>query len=127
MIFGFLNIAEKISHLDAFRRSDLRSKRMGNKMPNGNIIVRANGAYNRFDGGVHQHKFEKIRRHYAVGRDSESRMLTSSEIRRLAPAFLETLGSIVGIQGERAIDIVSRRGRELTERQVQALLAWLRS
>src|ERR1700733_13967401 len=60
MIFGFLNIAEKISHFDAFRRHDLRSKRMGNKMPNGNIIVCANGTYNRFDGGVHKRKFDKI-------------------------------------------------------------------
>jgi hypothetical protein len=96
-------------------------------MPNGNIIVRADGTYNRFDDGVHEHKFEKIRRHYAVGHDSESRMLTSSEIRRLAPAFLETLGSIIGIKAERAIDIISRQGRVMTERQIEALLAWLRS
>ena|ERR1035438_4093402 len=37
MIFGFLKVAKKISHLEAFARPELRSKRMGNKMPNGNI------------------------------------------------------------------------------------------
>ena len=67
MIFGFLKIAEKISHIEAFPRADLRSKRMGNKMPNGNIIVDATGGYNRFDGGAHKHMFDKIKRHYVVG------------------------------------------------------------
>lgn len=52
-------------------------------------------------------------------------MLTSQEIRRLAPQFLETLGAIVGIQGRRAIDIISRKGRILTAKQVETLLAWL--
>jgi hypothetical protein len=125
MIFGYLTIKEIISHLDAFHREGLRSKRMKNKMPNGNIIVDARGAYSRFDGGVHRHKFEKIRRHYGVGREKDSRMLTAAEIRRLAPRFLGTLSSIIGIQGERAIDIISRKGRVLTARQVRALLTWL--
>ena len=34
---------------------------MGNKMPNGNVIVGARGEYNRFDGGVHKYKFEKTK------------------------------------------------------------------
>jgi hypothetical protein len=127
MIFGFLKIIEMISHIEAFRRANLRSKRMGNEMPNGNIIVGAGGLYNRFDGGVHRHKFEKIKQHYAIGCDTKSRMLTSQEIRQLAPEFLETLGSIVGIQGDRAIDIISRKGRVLTAQQVKSLLAWLNS
>jgi hypothetical protein len=125
MIFGYLTIKETISHLDAFHRAGLRSKRMKNKMPNGNIIVNAKGAYNKFDGGVHRQKFEKIRRHYSVGREKDSRMLRAAEIRRLAPQFLGTLSSIIGIQGERAIDIISRKGRVLTARQVKALLTWL--
>jgi hypothetical protein len=48
MIFGFLKVAEKISHVEAFSRADLRSKRMGNKTPNGNILVEANGRYSRY-------------------------------------------------------------------------------
>jgi hypothetical protein len=125
MIFGFLKVVEKISHIEAFPRPDLRSKRMGDKMPNGNIIVDSGGRYNRFDGGVHKHKFERIKRHYVVGSEAESRMLTSEEIRRLAPKFLGTLSSVLGVQGDRAIDIISRKGRVLTARQVKSLLAWL--
>jgi len=127
MIFGFLRIAEKISHVEAFPRRDLRSKRMGNKMPNGNIIVDAVGGYNRFDGGAHKDIFEKIKRHYIVGSETESRMLSAEEIRRLAPKFLKTLGAIVGIRGDRAVDIISRKGRVLTLRQVNSLLAWLKN
>ena len=125
MIFGFLKVAKKISHSEAFPRPDLRSKRMGNKMPNGNIIVDAAGRYNRFDGGVHKYKFEKIKRHYVIGSETESRMLTAEEIRRLAPAFMASLGSIIGIRGDRAIDIISRKGRKLTAHQVRSLLSWI--
>ena len=125
MIFGFLKVAEKISHIEAFPRPALRSKRMGNKMPNGNIIVEADGRYNRFDGGIHKHKFERIKRHYVIGSETESRMLTSEEIRRFAPDFLRTLCSVLRVQGGRAIEIVSRKGRVLTARQVKSLLRWL--
>jgi hypothetical protein len=98
---------------------------MGNKMPNGNIIVEAGGEYNRFDGGAHEHKFDKIKLCYVVGNEAKSRMLTSEEIHRLAPTFLKTLGSILGVQGVRAIDIISRKGHVLTAKQVRALVAWL--
>jgi hypothetical protein len=98
---------------------------MGNKTPNGNIIVAAGGAHNKFDAGAHRHKFDKIKRHYAVRSDKKSRMLKADEIRRLAPTFFKTLGSIIGVQGERAIDILSRKGRVLTAQQVGSLLAWL--
>lgn len=125
MIFGFLKIEEIISHAEAFRRTDLRGKRMGNKMPNGNIIVDSGGGYNRFDGGAHKHKFEKIRGNYVVGSETESRMLTSPEINRLAPRFLSTLAYVLGFPGHRAIDLISRKGRELTHSQVRLLLLWL--
>jgi hypothetical protein len=125
MILGFLRIKEKISHFEAFPRPELRSKRMSNKIPNGNIIVERDGKYNRFDGGAHKHKFEKIKQHYVIGSETESRMLKSEEIRHLAPQFLNTLGRIVGVQGSRAIDIISRKGRVLTAQQVESLLSWL--
>jgi hypothetical protein len=60
-----------------------------------------------------------------VGDETASRMLSADEIRRLAPGFLKTLGSIIGVRGIRAIDIISRKGRILTPAQVEALLAWL--
>ena len=125
MIFGFLKITAILSHIEAFRRPDLHSKRMSDKMPNGNIIVDAGGEYNRYDGGAHWHKFDKIRKHYVVGSEAESRMLTSEEIRRLAPTFLKTLGSILGVRGASALDIISRKGRVLTAQQARALVSWL--
>ncbi|HVB57733.1 MAG TPA: hypothetical protein VNE63_15090 [Candidatus Acidoferrales bacterium] len=127
MIFAVLKIAEKIPHREAFSRKNLCGKRMGNKTPNGNIIVDAKGRYNRFDAGIHRHRFEKIRRHYAIGTENESRMLTAHEIDRLAPKFLEKLGRIVGIRGPRAIDIISRYGRELSAGQARGLLRWINS
>jgi len=125
MIFGFLKVAEIISHSKAIGREELRAKRMGNKMPNGNIIVDAVGHYNRFDRGVHRHKFEKVKLHYAIGSAAGSRMLTASEIERLVPTFIPTLSSIIGIEGTRAIDLISRKGRRLDAQQVKSLLRWL--
>jgi hypothetical protein len=125
MIFGYLTIARIISHMDAYHSTELASKRMKNGMPNGNIIVNAKGDYNRFDAGVHRHKFDKIRRHYAIGMTEQSKMLTADEIQRLAPNFLNALGTVIGVPGDRAIDIITRRGRELTAAQVSALLKWL--
>jgi hypothetical protein len=48
------------------------------------------------------------KRHFVVGAEADSRILTSEEIRRFAPKFVKTLGSILGIQGDRAFDIISR-------------------
>ena len=126
MIFAYMKIAEdKISHLSAYHRVDLHSKRMGNKNPNGNIIVDANGNYNRFDAGVHKRQFLRMKDEYAIGSVTDSRMLDDRCIRALAPQFLSELGSIVGISGNRAIDIISRRGRQLDARQIERLLSWL--
>jgi hypothetical protein len=73
----------------------------------------------------HRHKLGKIKRHYAAGCETASRMLTSGEISRLAPTFVKQLGSILGVQGERAIDIISRKRRVLTAQEVESLLGWL--
>ena len=54
-------------------------------------------------------------------------MLTSREINRLAPDFLEKLREVTGRCGARAIDIISRRGIQLDANQVKSLLAWLNS
>ena len=125
MIFGFLKIAEIISHKEAFARVELECKRMGSKMPNGNIIVDARGRYNRFDGGAHHHKFEKIKLHYAIGDESGSRMLTAAEIQHFLPTFIPTLSSVLRVNGTRAIELISRKGRRLDDRQVRELLSWL--
>ena len=126
MIFAYMRIAEdKITHLAAYHRKDLRSKRMGNKNPNGNILVDASGRYNRFDVDVHKQQFDRMKNEYAIGDPSMSRMLTDRAIRFLAPQFLSKLSSIIGTSGSRAIDIISRRGRQLNQHQIQLLLSWL--
>lgn len=127
MIFAWLKACEKVTHLEAFHRPELMSKRMGSKNPNGNIIVDAQGGYNRFDRGVHRDSFEAIKEHYVIGSESESKMLTDREIRSLAPQFLSALEAILGVSGLRAIDIISRKGRRLNESQVEALAQWLKA
>lgn len=126
MIFAYMRIAEdKITHLAAYHRADLRSKRMGNKNPNGNILVDAAGNYNRLDAGVHKRQFPRMKDEYAIGDIAKSRMLSDQTIRSLAPQFLSRLSSIIGISGRRAVDIISRRGRQLDEQQIKRLLSWL--
>ena len=127
MIFGYLTIAEIITHAEAFRRPELRSKRMGRKMPNGNIIVNASGGYNSFDRDAHRHKFKKIQRHYAIGSQTGSRMLTDQEIRRKAPTFLSTLSAILDRKGTRPFDIISRAGRKLSDIKTNNLISWINS
>lgn len=126
MIFAYLKIAEKISHVDAFALATLRSKRMGKRMPNGNIIVDAKGRYSPYDLGVHKHKFERIKRYYVIGDRNESRMLSVKEIQRLAPGFVPKLAELLGGEGLRAFDFISRKGRVLKGEQVDVLLNWLR-
>lgn len=124
-IFAYLTIQEIVTHAEAFARKNLLPKRMGNKTPNGNIIVNASGAYNKFDAGAHLHNFEKIKHRYAIGKKTASRILSHREIQRLAPSFVEQLSLVIGKRGRSAIEIISRKGRKLSATQVTALLAWV--
>lgn len=126
MIYAYLKIKEKISHHAAFHRADLKSKRMGNKNPNGNIIVDAKGNYNRFDRESHKHNFLKIKDHFVVGDAINSEYLPEQKILSKAGTFVETFNSIFKMNEKRPIDIISRKGRVLDERQVSALLSWLK-
>ena len=129
MIFGYMKIAEpKITHHAAYHRSDLRSKRMGRKNPNGNILTDRHGNYSPHDQGVHQRQFNSIKGEYAIGDPANSRFLNDAEIRRLAPTFVSTIANIVGVRArpnQRAIDVITRAGRELTASQTQRLRQWL--
>jgi hypothetical protein len=127
MVFGYMRVADKISHDQAFRHRDLVTKRMAQKNPNGNIIVDAKGNYNRFDLGAHKHIFEKVKMEYVVGDHRSSRLLIDREIRALAPNFVETLRRILCRTGTRPIDLITRYGCELSELQVKHLLKWLGS
>lgn len=123
--FGYLRICKIITHQDAFNRKQLRSKRMGNKFPNGNIIVDAAGKYNRFDGGVHRHIFERVKLDYAIGDPKHSRLLTEAEINKLAPDFMSFLIRLFRKPGMRPIDVITRYGAKLSEAQVDAVLDWI--
>ena len=125
MIFGYMTIEKIVTYHQAFHTLNLHSKRMGNQMPNGNIIVDARGEYNQFDGGVHEDKFHKIKRHYVISNPTQSRMLTPAEICKLAPSFTSKLTQVMGKSGARPIDIISRKGTILLPNQVNELLAWV--
>jgi hypothetical protein len=126
MVFAYLKVAEKISHMDAYHRLDLLGKRMFGGNPDGNIIVDENGNYNnRFDGGVHLRIFDKVKRHYVIGCAQSSRRLLAEEIGALAPTFVQTLTSVTEKLGQRPIDLITQKGFELSGTQVNQLLAWL--
>jgi hypothetical protein len=125
MLFGYLKVKETITHTQAHNRVDLVSKRMGNKNPNGNIIVDGNGAYNRFDAGVHRGHFDEIKQFYVVGDRNESRLLKPAEIRRKAPSFMTALSNVFHQAASTPYGIISRKGRRMTGHQVNTLLRWV--
>jgi hypothetical protein len=100
---------------------------MGNKNPNGNIIVDANGQYNRFDGGIHEKRFEKIKLYYVIGDESNSEFLTEKKIRQLAPGFLSALDEIFESKESSVFKVIGRSGRRMSEKQINQLLTWLHS
>lgn len=124
-IFGYLKIDRKITHAEAYARPDLRTKRMGNKVPNGNIIVDAAGRYNRYDAGAHRHIFEKVKRQYAVGNPAQSRFLSATEIDTLAPTFPSLLRQLFGGAAATPFAAISRYGATLTESQAHAVIRWI--
>lgn len=127
MVYGYFKIQEKISHLEAFHRPDLRANRMGNKNPNGNIIVDAKGYYNKYDKGVHRSRFEEIRQYYVIGDGEESEFLSEDKIKRLAPDFLDMLNKIFETDKSLIYGVISRGGRRMTAEQVNTLLTWIKS
>ncbi len=126
-LFGYIKIAEKITHIEAYRRLDLRSKRMGNKSPNGNIIVTNTGTYNHFDANAHRHMFNRIKCEYVISDPHDSKILTVSDIERLSSSFIGLLQAIFGGYGTRSIDYISRYGKLLNEQQVNTVLGWVNS
>lgn len=127
MIFAYMKIQEIVTHKEAYHRINLRDKRMGNKKINGNIIVDANGNYNRYDAGAHLNKFDKIKERYAIGYKNESRMLNEKEILKLYPDFIKKLKQVLGGNGKRPIDYIQRYGQTLSPKQINQFLNWINS
>ncbi|MGA9059291.1 MAG: hypothetical protein WB763_22590 [Terriglobia bacterium] len=126
MVYGYFKVRERITHVEAFCCPDLRHKRMGNKVPNGNIIVDAHGRYSRFDGGYHKNRFDEIKPYYVIGDRNESEFLSEERIRQLAPGFVAVLNRLFGTRKNSVFGIIGRKGRRMSEEQVRRLLAWLR-
>lgn len=124
MIYGYFKIVDHIDHLTAYK--SFPQKRMRNTNPNGNIIVDANGHYNEFDGDVHRSRFSQIRKHYIVGHRSKNKFLKPQEIRRLAPTFLMTLNAIFQTDASDIFEVIGRKGRKLSDKQITRLLDWIR-
>lgn len=128
MVYGYLRVRERITHVEAYHRPGLASKRMGSgRNPNGNIIVTADGQYNPWDGSAsHKRRFDAIKAHYVIGDPGESDFLTEAKIKRLAPHFLGFLTKLFSASGSSVFEVISRGGRRLDERQVDRLLLWIR-
>lgn len=123
MIYAYMRIEEKITHLDAYPR--FPQKRMGNKNPNGNIIVNQDGSYSKFDLEIHKDRFNEITNYYLVGSKSESKFLTSKEIEYLSRDFLKILQQVFNTNLTTIFKIIGRKGRVLNPGQIQTLLNWL--
>jgi hypothetical protein len=126
MIFGYMKIDRIVSHLDAHNDAALVGKQMSNRNPNGNIIVTATGAYNKYDGGVHRKGFPKIQQRYAVGDPINSKFLDEVKVRSLAPQFLAEIQRIFKSSGTSPFQVISRYGRSLDAGQIQALITFLK-
>jgi len=123
MIYGYFRIADHIDHDTAYQM--FPQKRMRNANPNGNIIVNADGTYNRFDNDVHKDRFDQINEHYIVGDKSDHRFLKPAEIRRLAPTFLRTLNKVFNSKATKIFEVIGRKGRVLSDTQTNKLVNWL--
>jgi hypothetical protein len=126
MVYGYFRARERITHMEAYPRPELRCKRMRAGIPNGNIIVDADGRFNRFDGGYHRDRFGEINRYYVIGGTDESELLCEARIRQLAPGFVAILKRVFGTRERSAFGIIGRKGRRTCEEQVTRLLAWPR-
>ncbi len=126
MIYAYMQIEEKITHMQAYGRSDLKCKRMRRGAnPNGNIIVNSRMEYNELDAWAHYDNFERIREHYIVGSIKNSAFLSPGRITTLSAGFIPMLCRLFNVQGGSAVSILSRKGRVLNEAQIERLLSWL--
>lgn len=123
MIFGYIKILENITHIAAYKRFPY--KRMGNKNPNGNIIVDKFDNYNKYDYGIHKKRFEQIKKYYIVGDKANSRLLEPNEIQNLSMGFLNKLNEAFNTKATNIFAVVGRKGRVLNEKQINILLNWL--
>lgn len=126
MIFAYFKVQEIISHVDAYFRPTLISKRMADRRINGNIIVDYFGNYNIYDKNYHRDNFDRIKKRYAVADMSNSRVFSKKEIIKKAPEFVKLLNNIFNKSGNKPIDIISKAGIQyISKSKVDKILNWL--
>jgi hypothetical protein len=87
----------------------------------GNIIVDANGTQHQLDS---HDSFDRRIRNYVIGRSLIS-LVTPDEIADGRKQTLDALCEILQRKGETPVQVVTRFGKDLTERQVIQLREWL--
>lgn len=122
-VVGVMEVAEKITALEAFNRFPQHRLRIGDdNLLKGNIIVSPDGTQHPLD----RHKaetFDERVKNYIVGTNAIA-LETPEEVGLGRQQSLVKLGDIFGKPGNRAIDIFGRWAK-LDGDQVKNLVAWL--
>lgn len=121
-VVGGMQVAEKISALEAYNRFPQNRLRIEDGKLIGNVIVDANGAKHNLD--KHDLKsFENRAKNFIVGKNSIS-LDTVREVDLGRARTLEKLSEVFGKKGNRPIDIMGRWGK-LSPDQSLDLRDWL--
>jgi hypothetical protein len=100
---------------------DLRLHQLPDGQLDGNIIVGADGRQHELDD--HNSFSERIK-NYVIGTNMLA-LTTPPEIAKGREETLEALREILHKRGGSPVEVVSRWGSKLTEKQVEELRAWL--
>lgn len=120
-VMGGFQIAEKITHADAYRRfEDLRLRMGADGDVTGNIIVNAAGKQHKLD---HHNSFERRTQNYIVGKNPLV-LASTAEIAQGREHTLEILQDVFQKKGDKPRDVIGRCSN-LTAKQVEKLIAHL--
>jgi hypothetical protein len=123
-VMGGFEVAAKISAADAYRAlPERRLHRLSDGQLDGNIIVDSRGRQHHLDD---HSTFESRTDNYVIGTDPLV-LSTPDEIARGRRETVEALQEILKTKGTSPIQIVGRWGRDLTEKEIEALRRWLRT
>ena len=123
-VMGGFEIASKITAAEAFRLlPDQRLRQLDDGQLTGNIIVNARGEQHKLD---RHDAFERRIQNYVIGKNLLA-VRTPNEILLGRKETVEALGDILERKGRSPIDVVTRFGTRLTEKQVLRLREWLSS
>jgi hypothetical protein len=122
-LMGGFEVAAKVHANDAYRRfPEQRLHKLEDGQLDGNVIVDERGQQHSLD----DHKnFAKRLDNYIIGRNPIV-LASPAEIERARRETLQMLCELFKKRGRSPHEVISRFGRSLTEKQVEALITWLR-